>query len=235
LTHAARAGVVLCIWACSAGVEVPDGPRAYQVDYHLAWRLDDVTPDPGGGLRLTNDLGHLIHLQTGWLSSTSAQLVPCPSEQQTFELISRAWAGHGDLDDPSLIDDARIEALHAPVAQAWGRVTYAPETDAYCKAHYLVARTERTGDGLPDARFGRQAAYLAGQVTVDGETTPFEWSTDLASGTLGAFDMPRVPGQGITIRIERDLVAVFAGVDLRQPDPVDLVFNLADATQVTVD
>lgn len=194
------------------------------VEYRLQFSYGAATPHPDGGWQVETDRGQIAHVQEGWLASWSTQLVPCTTESALDLLVGRAWAGHGELDDPSTANLQLREALHGPTEHV-ARVEYTAEAARYCKAHYLSAQLT----------LDTPAIHLRGVVTVDGVTQPFEVQTDFATGTLGAFEAPYDPAAGgIVIVVDRALGGLLDGMDLRDPDPAQLVFNLVDATRLSV-
>lgn len=222
-------GLAALCFACDDGGSTPAAdaglPPGVAV-YALGFTYGKARPHADGGWTVTTDRGLHAHVEEGWIATWSAQLVPCPGETVFSAFVRRAWAGHGDLDDPSLADLQVREALHDPVAQT-ARVEYTAEAATYCKAHYLAAQL--THD--------TPAIALRGTVTVDGIETPFALQTDFATGKLGLFDSPYDPrAAGVTVYIERDLGMLLDGIDLLDPeaDPAQLVFNLADATTLTL-
>lgn len=227
---------------------------AATVRYRLTWRRERTSPAPEGGLVVTNDLGHRIHLTRAYLSSYRAQLVPGPQASMGRSLLSlvglgTAWAGHTGEQDPSVTPVGQVEDLTAQADVTWAEVAYVVETDRYCKAHYLVGRAEAGTPGLPETRgVVGQSLVLEGTVQRPGEApAPLAFTTALASGRIGllvpdgatdetaAFTLdPHT--QGVEIRIERDLAGLLDGLDFVAMSPEHLenevVYRLAEAVHI---
>jgi hypothetical protein len=238
--------------AADAGVDaaadaaVPSGT----FEYRLAWDLDGVASDGAGGWTATNDLGHVVHVERGWISSHAARLVLCePATEGMLALlgIGTAWAGHDEgVPEPSVTPVGRVEDVARPEAAVLGVVRVTDLHGPYCHVHYVVARALEDAVGLPSAqRMVDVSVHLEGTVTRPGEApVPFAIRTAYATG---ASDALRHGDERLTVDPARESAVVtitraparfFDGVDLvadTERERVEgVLFAIAQATTFSV-
>lgn len=229
-----------------AGLLADAAPRpalaAGEVRYVLAWDDTGLDVAPDGTWSVTNDLGQRFTITRGWLTSYSAQLVPCALfEQQSASLGDWLWslvggvahAGHDDEPDPSLFEVPHIEPLVGREVLVLGTVAAVP-AQSYCKAFYLVARSDETAVGAPTAvPYDRVTLYLEGTWEADGAAHDFALSTDLNIGrnldlltadARAPEDALRLdPAEaGVEVIVYRRIAGWFDGLDLAESDETRL-------------
>lgn len=220
----------------------PDDPRPGlapgQVRYVLDWDDTGLDVAPDGTWRVTNDLGQTFTITRGWLTSYSAQLVPCSIfEGRAASLGDWLWAlvggvahaGHDDEPDPSLYEIPHVEPLVGRMPLVLGVVDGVP-SETYCKVFYLVARSDEDAVGVPTAvPYARVSLYLEGTWSADGEAHAFTLSTDLNIGrnldlltaeAREAGDALRLdPTEaGVDVIVYRRIAGWFDGLDLAEAD-----------------
>lgn len=217
----------------------PPGLYADEVTYLLRWDRSHVDVLPEGGLALTNDLGFEVRLDRGYLVQDSATLVDCEGVggdvwDSAAALLRAAFlpaiarAGHGELDDPSaVIRPTVLDLVGADADARFGAVPF-PEA-RYCRLHFLVTGVYDPAtleDAPPDLDLVLMTLYLEGAARGIGEEAwaPFEVRSTLADGVI--VDLPDVlegttEGSAALVVIERDLGAMFDGVDFASPDLSD--------------
>ena len=229
-------GCVLALLLLGGGCQQsppPPSPAPHQVRYALAWARDDVTALPGGaGWTVTNDLGYVVRVTRGWVTSYSMELVECPKEALSraaragalvwSTLEGEAWAGHATgTPNPAAIRPMQVESLLEPVDREVGAVTLAPQS--YCKLHYLLARAGREAPGLPaEVDMVDTSLHVDGSYRAPGASanTPFSIHTALAYGALfehagrDATALHVDTGiRGATVAVRRHRGRMFDGVD----------------------
>lgn len=208
----------------------PDAPGG-ELRYELRWKTDGVSWDPSTQrFTLTNNLGVLFEIDRGYLVNYSAELTECDPDPEPWgwRLLSlpRAWAGHAEGSaSPSAVWTQRVERLGPGEPLEFGRVQ--PPAQRYCGVHYLVARANPNPTGEPDdLPLEGVSLYLEGRAQHPGGLPqPFVVQTGLPVGVLthlyplGAYGddaqalaLDTAQG-GATVRITRDLAAVFQGAD----------------------
>ena len=200
---------MIALLACAAGVS-DTGLGAVAVDgasYELAWL---------GALGETDE-GWTVELSEVWVSDYSVALVPCPTAR--LSRVGQARAGHGEeLDDSTLIGPWAGAFLSGEL----GSVDF--EADWYCEVHVLSS-------GVGEDTLRLEGVARRGEVEV-----PLSVATGLAYGELVPLS---VSGSGTyaTVRIERDLGALFDGVDFATEEDLAwaVLGNLYAAQTVTVE
>ncbi len=216
----------------------PAPPAAGEVRYVLDWDDSGLDVAADGRWRVVNDLGIEFAIERGWLTSYSAQLVPCwliegtarrPARSILDGLwrLDRLWtlfggvahAGHDDEADPSLFEIPHVEALVNRRPLVLATVRGVPG-ETYCKAFYLVARADDDAVGAPaEVPYDRVSLYLEGTWRADGETRPFLVSTDLNIGRnldlyVGDAALRVDPSQtGVEVVVYRRIAGWFDGLD----------------------
>ena len=103
------------------GDAATDGVELQSVTWGLSWDDSGVSRSPDGSWAVTNDLGIDFVVESAWLVSYSASLVPCEDEE--LEVAVRSWperllgiglahANHPVSDDPSLLPDPDTEFVY---------------------------------------------------------------------------------------------------------------------------
>ena len=211
----------------------PPTPGPHEVRYRLTWERDGVRTTSDGGWEVANDLGYLVHVTRGWVTSYSMELVECPKDAADATpwnvgdvlwpaLESPAWAGHmAGTPNPAAIRPMQVESLTDVEPHQAGTVTLAPQ--AYCKLHYLVARAGHDSPGLPpDLDMVDTTLHLDGIVRAPGASSdvPLTVHTALAYGQL--FERAATPPAAIhvdsglgamEVEVRRHLGRMFDGVD----------------------
>ena len=211
---------------------------AGEVRYRLEWDDTGLDVAPDGTWQVTNDRGITFAISRGWLTSYSAQLVPCwliegtARRAPTRTLGDWLWmlvggvahAGHDDEPDPSLFEVPHVEPLVSRTPLALGTVSGVP-AETYCKAFYLVARSDDDAVGVPaEVPYERVTLYLEGTWQADGERHDFGLSTDLnigrnldlyAPGAREAGDELRLDPStaGVEVVVHRRIAGWFEGLD----------------------
>ncbi len=237
--------------APDTGADAGDAPPPGTFEYRLAWDLAGVAPHAAGGWTATNDLGHVVHVERGWISSHAARLVLCEPAVETGLLrllgVGTAWAGHSeDVPEPSATPVGRVEDVATPAPAVLGVVRVTDLHGPYCHVHYVVARALEDAVGLPsDERMVDVSVHLEGTVTRPGEApVPFAVRTSYATG---ASDALRDGDTRLTVDPERETAVVtitraparfFDGVDLAADTERERVegvlYAIAQATTFSV-
>ncbi|MEO0597576.1 MAG: hypothetical protein AAF126_15820 [Chloroflexota bacterium] len=226
-------------------------PVEGEIHYQLNWELGDaeLTAD---GLQVTNDLGYSIVIHEGYVSSYNATMNACEHSHGLFEWLweqltpSVAQAGHGEDDDPAMIDTTVVESFTALESAYVGSVTV--EEPAYCEGFYLIGSAHYLAQSLPeDFDMLGYSLYLRGRYTTpEGITLPFSLLTDTGWGTLSDLVVPstealthvEVSGDPITISIQRNAETMFDGITFDTLNETDLsraiLRNLTESTQFIV-
>ncbi len=248
----------------SGCARTPDGPPLMELRYELGWRARGTSdaPDADGGVwQVTNDLGYRVRVERGYVVSRSMELVECPHEARATG-TALAWlvgalgpglahAGHSSLQpNPAAITTPQIESLTAPRRLVAGRVAVLPQ--AFCRAHYLVARAERDARGLPaDVDMVGKSLRLEGSYLAPGASDPvaFRVATSIANGALvdlTAAGAPPALGSRthgadagvVRVTIERDRAHLFDGVAFASTSEQDVarrvLANLIAHTRIAV-
>jgi hypothetical protein len=232
----ATAALVLATGVPECGAVVDDatrdeaaadgGARASAASWTLAWDRSGVTPAEGGGWDVETDRGYRVHLAAGAIVLHSVSLGVCPgdagaaggdgglSSWLTRAIAVRAAAAHEDV-DPSTLDIDVEEDLVDPVELGPLHARFA--AGRYCRAHWLVARSDAAG-GDP---FARLSLRVRGTWTRGDRAGSFDLRTGwpegqlvelaaagAATATLGGSGSARA-----VVRVERRLATLFDGVD----------------------
>ena len=182
------------------------------ISWVLGWDLSGAEFGGGEG-SLTTDLGYVVELEAGWVSSYAGTLVPC----------GRALTGHSTEDDPSLQGFDRVEDLLAFAeldGDADGPWTIPLAEVAYCGGHYLMAPAGEGSDAVAEADPAMLGAtlLLRGHWRAPGsdEAVPFEIRSEQAYGKILELELetPDVaePGATLEVRLARQLGTLFDGL-----------------------
>lgn len=204
--------------------------RDHTLNYYLNWTWGAAQRDAdGSGWQVVTDLGYQVHVESGSLVAYSTQLIECPHEHPTaldaLDLINTAEAGHGsDGADPSALPQGMIENLAAPGLIKLGTVTLTGDLH-YCQAHYLIARTDSTIEGMSqtDPLWG-VSLYLTGTYQQGNSApVPFTLQTSLANGKIADLDHTALHSQPIAdVIITRRLDTLFNGLDFATMESAEL-------------
>ena len=208
-----------------SGDAAPDGVELQSVTWGLSWDDSGVSRSPDGSWAVTNDLGIDFVVESAWLVSYSASLVPCEDEE--LEVAVRSWperllgiglahADHAAIDDPSLLPAPVVEDL---LSSQGHQVTVDFTAQRYCQAHYLVARADAdwgptdSGEDLSLVSVALEGSFDAGAgpqpLSVRsgfnyGDLLPLELASLSAS----------VEGSGhLAVTLQRDLAGLLDGLD----------------------
>lgn len=235
--------VLLRIGLCVCSSLVLGCARDGRVVYLLSWDLDRVLRAADGtSWTVTTDLGYEVRVAAGYLTSHTAELIACDRRPGAlawlaFSLMPRpAHATHALALDPSAFHRARIESLTA--ARTARVVRPVPRAQAYCEAHYLVARAGGTATAMPaEVDMTDRSLYVRGVYgKANGMRTAFEITTTVAHGWRGAVERIDAGPGPIAVHVERRLGTLFDGLDFaRVPErewPRRMLANLIDGTVV---
>lgn len=228
-------GAAACAQAPAAAA--PSGAvPPHVVTYTLDWAPDDtVVPAAGadGAFTVTSDLGYVIRVRRGWMTSYGIELVECAREASPAPLAragallwsaveSTAWAGHStDTPNPAAAHPMQVESLVDPRTHDVARLELAPQ--AYCKLHYLLARAGAEARDLPrEPDMVGSSLHVEGTYRAPGSTAevPFTLHTASAYGALvehaGADAQPLRVDTGdrdARVTVRRRRARMFDGVD----------------------
>lgn len=211
------------------------------LSYELTWNLRDITPEEDGTLRWQTNLGYELRLVEGFLTSFSAQVVPCDPAQSTgltplLEALGfprPAFAGHGSADtNPAALTTPHIERLTPlPRSHAFGEASVSAGT--FCQTHYLIAGATENATNLPSSpNMLGTSLYLRGHFreAQSQRWRDFEVHTALANGLLAP--LQTIEGRSVdqissstgevTVMIERTLAGFFEDVDFKDVTPTKL-------------
>ena len=238
-----RARLAVVLMACLvAGCDA--GSRVHEVRYRLDWTWGRAHAASGnGGWDVVTDRGYRVHVARGWLTSYSVELVECPRTPPppatallwgalAAFTVRPAYAAHEvGTPNPAAINTPHVESLDQPVATEVGAVMLRPQ--AYCQAHYLIARASRAAQGLPAAVDMVDASlYLEGtyQAPAAGNAVPFTVRTPVANGVQSDLFPPDRYGdetaalrvdtgsEGAVVVVRRNLATLFDGIDFATAD-----------------
>lgn len=226
-------------WGCGAEADPLDldggAPPPSTVTFHLAWDLTGVTVEDDGAWSVVTDRDLTVRIERAWLVFYQASLVPCASVEPQGSLgddllwllgVGVAHAGHDDPGmDPSTWPTPTVEWLVPPAPRTFGPRAVPDQT--YCRAHYLVGRSDEGTAELPDAvDLDRLTLWFEGTWQAPGGApTPFVLRTALANGRLSGLYPPGAFGDAdaarrvevgpaaVEITFRRALGTVFDGVD----------------------
>ncbi len=204
----------------SDGIVEADGEQAAElivdgVDWALVWDAT-ATERTDEGRRFTTNLGYVVTLEAGRVSTFSVTLDPCDEVTIAWSdlLVGTARAHHGEFDDPSLLELQTGEDLVDPGALA---VEARFEAARYCGVHWSVARPDPLRRGFEGNGKARTSMALRGTWTRGETSGSFDYSTEWPDGQGREFgvdvDIPATAGS-IGVTIERDLSGRFDGVEL---------------------
>lgn len=242
--------------ACGPGPELPSqsSPAAplslaagTPVAYVLDWSWDDARRD-GDAHTFTTDRGYTVTLETAYLATGRAELVPC-SERPGLAgavsslLIPTAHAAHSRVGDTSAVSAPVVEPAHAARPHLFGRAF--ASGSAYCGLHLLgVPVSAAADDGFALAR---ESLVLTGHWTSAGsdERHPIRTSINLQDGSLRpisgwtTFPTDLAPaGARVAVVATRHPTRAFNNLDLAALGDTDLAFavlgNLLQTTDVRV-
>lgn len=238
---AVAALVALRLATLAAAQPTPPSGATHVIRYRLAWRWGRAARTPDGGWEVVTDLGYRVHVNRGYLTSYSMELVECPPLAPLGWLLgpSPAYAWHSaDMVNPATVRSAPVESLIALRAQDAGTVRLPPQ--AYCQVHYLIARATTASRGLPaDVDMVDSSLGVEGTVQRDG-TSPTALVVKTASPNALLRPIPRVDTgtQDTLVVLRRDLGRLFDGIDFdTAPGRVvanRIVENLVNGTRVKV-
>jgi hypothetical protein len=197
------------------------------IHYRLAWYTDGITYNDSGWT-VTTASGYTVHVEAGYITSYSAELVYCPHNHSFLGLFGSifsmltAHAGHTGETSPAKVNASVIESLTKPTETDWDTVTVAEP--AYCQGHYLIGRADNTTQAMPnDVNMNRMSIYIRGtyRSATTESATPFLIQTNLGNGTLQELHMPDKPNavhaeigaQPVEITIRRHLATLFDQID----------------------
>lgn len=220
------------------------------VSYVLEWKRDRARSVAAhAGWEVTNDLGFAIRVTRGYLVTRGIELVPCDPRSPAASLRDGlnilfaprpAFAGHTAVADPSALPVAQVESL-LDVSTTQPATRY-PGAQAYCQAHYLIARADPQATGLPaDVDMVDQTLRIEGTFQRPGDTTvePFSIVTSVANGKL--FDLAQRLDTGresAVVVVRRDLDPIFDRVDFvampAKRIARELLQNLIEHTEIEV-
>jgi len=260
---AALVGLAAASSLLSGCAPTSGSPPPTEIRYELGWRAQGASDaaSASGGWQVTNDLGYRVRVERGYVVSRSMELVECPRDARAPSAAlawlagalgpSLAHAGHSSLlPNPAAITTPLVESLTAPRQLVAGRVAVVPQ--AYCRAHYLVARAERDARDLPaDVDMVGKSLLLEGSYLAPGATDPvaFRVATSIANGALldlAAPGAPPSPGSRaydgaagvVRVTIERDRAHLFDGIGFASASEQDVarrvLGNLIAHTRVAV-
>lgn len=242
--------------ACGPGPALPtrEGPAAplalpagTPVAYVLDWSWDDARRE-GDAHVFTTARGYTVTLETAYLATGRAELVPCSERPDLARavsslLIPTANAAHARVGDSSAVSAPVVEPLHAARPHLFGRAF--ASGSAYCGLHLLgVPISAAASDGFALAR---ESLVLTGHWTAEGsdERHPLRTSINLQDGSLrplsGWTEFPAAlapAGARVAVVATRHPTRAFDDLDLAALDDADLAFavlgNLLQTTDVRV-
>ncbi len=197
----------LGVAACTEADDVAACPETaartpHEVTYRLRWH-DGGSSDGGsagsegggdavselGPLTLATDLGYSVTVERGELTSYSAQLVACTTEELAIlapdalacgptSEPAHAALGHGTGEhDTSAVKVVAVEPLLGPGLDFGSALA---DSSQYCRAHYLAGPvTSATDGGVFGLTLWLEGSYRAPGAAVD---TPFALATKSAYG-----------------------------------------------------
>lgn len=242
--------------ACAPAPALPDGtgPAAplhlaagTPVAYVLDWSWDDATVD-GDAHVFTTDRGYTISLETAYLATGRAELVPCADAPSLADavstlLISTAHAAHSRAGDSSAVTAPVVEPAHTARPHLLGRAFASGHT--YCNVHLLgVPVAAAAADGFTLAR---ESLVLIGHWTAPGSTEPrrLHARINLQDGSLRplsgwtAFPTDLAPASAsVAVVLTRHPTRAFNKLELERLSDTDLAFavlgNLLQTTEARV-
>ena len=219
-----------------------------EVRYRLDWDWGQAEAH-GEGWRVNNDRDFEVHVHEGYLTSYSLQLAPCTPDDLSqkrliphFVGVRKAFAGHGDVDDPSAWLTGIAEQLATPVESELTPVSLSK--GLYCRAHYLIAKAETKAENLPEAfNMVGTSLYIQGEaIDSGGAVYPFTvWST-LPIGQLMSWTEPvsviDLSEGSVELTLTRDLGRFFDGVNFEtmtsEAIEKTILLGLAERSRVTL-
>ncbi len=206
----------------------------------LAWATDGVVLHDNGW-STTNSSGTTFTVERGWLSSYSAEFVPCvlseDEEQEEFE-ASPVWAGRNLLERALGISLARADhgvdpdpsAFRGPIVEDIGDLTVSRsgplsvEPTTYCGLHYLVAQ-EGSNNAQSGATLRLEGTWLKGEqggsLDVAGA---YNYGALLELNELSASSF----GPGAVVVLRRSPALLFEGVDPTEMSPSELAWKVTE-------
>lgn len=242
--------IVLIPLAVSVLSEESDAPTP-TLSYTLDWEWGNAVPLDDGGWQVVNDMGYTVVVEEAALVSYSVQMVECdhehPEDETALFAIPRAFAGHGDGVDPSMLEPGMVENLAEPTRIDFGSVAVA-DTITYCQAHYLIARADDQVRGV-DEQMLASSFLVRGQYQASdaSEFTPFTLQTSQASGVISDLKVfyaadahihLKTGRQSAAVTFVRQLDRLFDGVDFESMDADEqaraILRSLVKHTSVTI-
>jgi hypothetical protein len=249
--------VAVALAACGPAPALPDpsGPAAplhlaagTPVAYVLDWSWDDARRD-GDAHVFTTDLGYTVTLESAYLATGRAELVPCDDTRPALAdkvatlLVPTAHAAHSRAGDASAVTAPVVESLHDARPHLLGRGFASGH--AYCGLHVLgVPTSAQARDGFT---LTRESLVLAGHWSAPGsdERHALRASINLQDGSLRplsgwtAFPHDVAPaGARVAVIATRHPTRAFNNLDLARMTDTDLAFavlgNLLQTTDVRI-
>ncbi len=198
--------------------------------YRLQWELGAAQPSPDGlGWVVDTDLGYTVHVESGWISTYSVQLIECEDQDDAHthdddDLAALwnavagsgvAWAGHSGETDASISTAGVVETLDGTMTAELAAVTVTNST-RYCEAHWLAFRADDTVQGNDDGSLDGRTLWLTGTYRAPGDDvdSPFIIETSLGNGViLGLPTVIDTASTGAVITVRRELGRLFDGVE----------------------
>jgi hypothetical protein len=242
--------------ACGPAPALPDAagpaaplalPAGTPVAYVLDWSWDGARRD-GDAHVFTTDRGYTVALETAYLATGRAELVPCTDASSLADAVSSllvpaAHAAHSRTGDPSAVTAPVVESVHAAAPHLLGR-GFAGGA-AYCGVHVLgVPVAAAAADGFALAR---ETLVLTGHWTAPGghERRPLRASINLQDGSLRplsgwtTFPVAHAPPSArVAVVLTRHPARAFDRLDLAALGDTDLAFavlgNLLQGTDAKI-
>lgn len=229
-------------FACDA-----DEPRdaavepSAQLIYTLRLDSEGVEPadEPTAAWKIKTNLGYEVQLKTMYVSSYSAELLACEQQAQPslmawlqdLELISSAWAGHGEVAAEASTTRGVLEAWHKRESPIDFEVRQVTRLD-YCKLHYLLARNDDRFE-LPDLALARLTVKVEGTWRLGSQAAqPFSVESAINNGKIftleqSSSDEPKPFNAAVMeLRITRRLATAFDDIELERATEDDIARGL---------
>jgi hypothetical protein len=219
------------------------------ISYQTTWETGSIVRDTATkGWSVVNDLGYTVHVERGYIVTTSTTLNECDHTTGVVDWMSSlfstsvAHAGHtsGGPDQAAILA-SHVESLTTLQPLQLGSVNV--NEYSYCKGHYLVAQASSITRDLPqDVPMEGHSLYVEGTYQAPGSTdsVPFVIKTSVGDGALFNLKvlnvsdaMPSVHaviGQvPVQITIRRHIDGLFSGVDFMKMDDDTRAQTVLDA------
>jgi hypothetical protein len=251
-------GCFLLLLSACAGESEEDSPMSEEVvagielsglHWTFSWDLDGIEVDEGSW-STSNEAGVTFTVVSGWLSSYSAALTPCVTEEQdewaNRGLLERllgiraAWANHAYDIDPSALAAPILEDLLLLESSDSTPLSFGPTH--YCQLHYLVARADpETVDPEPGVRMSLVTLLLNGYWSDGEDSGELQVESSLNYGALFALEdiAASLSGGEARIELRRSASALFSGVEPSAMSEAEVAWkitkNLVDSTELIFD